>query len=244
MMKTLQEADCMVEKKDIFGKEYFDSGKRETGRFANYSYNRMFASYEKLASILIDVVSPRRVLDIGCAKGFLVHAFWKAGVECYGVDVSEYAISQAHKEIRQYLKVHDVDNTDLPFVDNSFDLITAVGVLDYVHDRFRAMREIRRVLKNRATLFLSVAYVSNNDKYRTTLQGRQQWIRELAQEGFEFQQTITDDKYLLLMDNFLQSATSAKAFLSKSFLRLPFCKNIMKPYLESRWGILFFKLTK
>lgn len=234
----------MIEKKDIFGKEYFDSGKRETGRFANYSYDKMSASYEKLAKILVDAVSPRRVLDIGCAKGFLVHAFWKAGIECYGVDVSEYAISQAHKEIRRYLYVHDVDNVDLPFADDSFDLITAVGVLDYVHDRFRAVRDMKRVLQNGSTLFLSIAFESKNDKYRTTLQSKQQWINELDQAGFEFQQALTDEKYLLLMDNFLHSATSAKAILSRSFFQLPFSKNIIKPYLESKWGILFFKLTK
>lgn len=42
------------------------------------------------------------VLDFGCAKGFLVRALRLLGVDAYGVDVSQYAISQVPAEISSY----------------------------------------------------------------------------------------------------------------------------------------------
>jgi len=42
------------------------------------------------------------VLDLGCAKGFLVKALRILDVEAYGADVSAYAISQASAEVRDF----------------------------------------------------------------------------------------------------------------------------------------------
>ena len=74
-----------------FDKEFFD-GKRETG-YGGYVYDgrwqkvalRMLLHY-RLAEGLSSV------LDVGCAKGFLVRDFRALGIRAYGIDVSEYAI--------------------------------------------------------------------------------------------------------------------------------------------------------
>lgn len=50
------------------------------------------------------------ILDFGCAKGFLVRAFTDLGYSCDGVDISEYAISQAPSEIKHKLFLYNEEN--------------------------------------------------------------------------------------------------------------------------------------
>jgi len=49
-----------------------------------------------IATRLIEVLKPRRVLDAGCALGFLVEAFWDRGVEAWGIDISSFAKPRHH----------------------------------------------------------------------------------------------------------------------------------------------------
>ena len=43
------------------------------------------------------------VCDFGCAKGYLVYALQLLGYDSYGVDISEYAISKAPKEVNGHV---------------------------------------------------------------------------------------------------------------------------------------------
>lgn len=89
-----------------FDREYFDVG----GRKSNYSaYTERvadFAAYaEAIVQYLAVVGEPATgpVLDVGCAKGFLVAELRRRGVEAYGVDVSRYALSCAALAVSPYL---------------------------------------------------------------------------------------------------------------------------------------------
>ena len=88
-----------------------------------------------------------RRLDVGCGKGFLLHEFTRAapGVEIAGVDISAYGIEHAKPEVKPRLRLADA--TDLPFENDSFDLVVALGVLHnlYNYDLDKAVREIERV---------------------------------------------------------------------------------------------------
>ena len=50
--------------------------------------------FQKIAEKINSIYQPRTFLDVGCAYGYLVEALRDLGVDAYGVDVSEYAISQ------------------------------------------------------------------------------------------------------------------------------------------------------
>jgi len=45
----------------------------------------------------------QRILDYGCAKGYMVKAFRWLGREAYGCDISEYALKSADYEITSFL---------------------------------------------------------------------------------------------------------------------------------------------
>jgi SAM-dependent methyltransferase len=68
------------------------------------------------------------VLDVGCAKGYLVYVLRQRGVEAYGVDWSKYALKHAFPDARPYLL--RASATRLPFADRRFALVTSFDVLE------------------------------------------------------------------------------------------------------------------
>ena len=52
---------------------------------------------EATAKALVRVLKPQsqKVLEIGCAKGFLVKAFQDMGIDAIGIDISSYAIKRS-----------------------------------------------------------------------------------------------------------------------------------------------------
>ena len=117
---------------ETFGRDYFDCGKDRTGKYREYTLASKYPYFESLATRLAATLKPRRVLDLGCAKGLLVLAFRKLGIEGCGVDVSEYALGEAPDEVRKCLIRLNLNSERLPFDSKSFDIITALGVLKYV----------------------------------------------------------------------------------------------------------------
>ena len=75
-----------------------------------------------------------KVMEIGCAFGFLVKHAREVGIDCYGLDKSEYAISQAPKEITEYLIKSDVKDYNFEV----FDWIISWNVLDCLDNEAHA----------------------------------------------------------------------------------------------------------
>lgn len=74
-----------------------------------------------------------RVLDYGCGKGYVTKALRLLGIDAYGVDVSEYAISQADPDTREFV-AQITDKNPVPWT-NKFDWIITKDVLEHVPDR-------------------------------------------------------------------------------------------------------------
>ncbi len=133
-----------------YGEMYFD-GPRDYG-YGGYRYDGRWIPVAKDMVNHFDLKAGDRVLDIGCAKGFLVKDLMKVcpGLEAYGIDISEYALTHCEPEVIGRLHLGNADH--LPFPDNSFD---AVISLNTVHNLPReraiiAMQEIQRVSGGKA----------------------------------------------------------------------------------------------
>ncbi|MDD7985727.1 methyltransferase domain-containing protein [Lentisphaera marina] len=130
-----------------FAYDYWD-GDRTTG-YGGYNYD---GRWEKVARAMVEhygIKPGDKILDVGCGKGFLLFDFTKVvpGVEVTGIDISEYAIEHGKEEVRDRMQVCDA--AELPFEDNSFDLVISINALHnlYVQDFYKAMKEIERVGK-------------------------------------------------------------------------------------------------
>jgi SAM-dependent methyltransferase len=110
--------------------------------------------FEKLHHLVrlvdFDGYRGRTVLDVGCGAGVDLARFARGGAEVTGVDVSQSAIDLARTNFEQQrLRGRfDVANGEqLPFADNTFDLVFAHGVVQYTAQPQRLVDECRRVLK-------------------------------------------------------------------------------------------------
>jgi len=133
-----------------FGREYFD-GTREQG-YGGYSYD---GRWQPIAQEIIRHYGLKpgdRVLDIGCAKGYLVKDLTEAcpGLEVLGMDISEYALEHAPEETKSQLILGTAD--ELPYEDNSFDAVLCINVLHNLErDRcIKAIQEIERIAPGRS----------------------------------------------------------------------------------------------
>ena len=142
-----------------YGELYFD-GPREYG-YGGYSYD---GRWRPVARDMIEHFGLKpgdRVLDVGCAKGFLVKDFMLEcpGIEAFGIDISQYALMNSEPEVVG--RLHHGNANQLPFPDGSFDCIIS---LNTVHNLPRdqvivALQEIQRLCSGNS--FIQV------DSYRT-----------------------------------------------------------------------------
>jgi SAM-dependent methyltransferase len=128
-----------------FGREYFD-GDRGQG-YGGYRYDGRWVPIAERLRDHYGLGAGQRVLDVGCAKGFLLHDLRQVvpGLRVSGLDVSAYALGQAMDDVRARLVRGSAER--LPFRTAAFDLVISINT---IHNLGRAacieaLREIERV---------------------------------------------------------------------------------------------------
>lgn len=145
-----------------FDKEYFD-GPREQG-YGGYKYDGRWIDVSKNLKSIFNLNNNSKILDIGCAKGFLLYDLYNLNnnFELHGVDVSNYAKEKSNLLIRDKIKIYSCEN--LNFEDDYFDCVVAINTihnLDY-EGCFKSIKEIQRVSNGKA--FIQVdAYRNDNE---------------------------------------------------------------------------------
>ncbi|MFE9092932.1 class I SAM-dependent methyltransferase [Streptomyces sp. NPDC007264] len=96
-------------------------------------------------------VAGRRVLEIGLGQGAESEQLIRRGARWSGVDLTDTAVRRTGMRLAlrglPHEGLHRASVLDLPFPDDSFDLVFSHGVLHHVPDVLTAQREIHRVLK-------------------------------------------------------------------------------------------------
>ena len=95
-------------------------------------------------------VRGKRVLEIGCGLGTDGGQFVRKGANYIGMDLTSASVQLARRRF-QLSKLSGVvleaDAEDIPFEDETFDLVYSHGVLHHTPDTQRAFNEIHRVLR-------------------------------------------------------------------------------------------------
>ena len=147
-----------------FGKEFFD-GDRKTGYGGFHYHPRFWQPVVPTFKEFYGLTSDSSLLDVGCAKGFMLYDFSQAvsGITVRGIDISEYAIENAVEPMKDFVQVGDARK--LEFDDNSFDLVISITTLHNFDEEecAVALQEVERVSRGKS--FITVdAYRNDTEK--------------------------------------------------------------------------------
>ena len=175
-----------------FDKEFFD-GDRKNG-YGGYYYNSKFwTEVVKDLNNFYKLKNGSKILDIGCGKGFMLFDFMKLNPNFVleGIDISDYAITNAVPEVNKFLKVGDAKN--LPYEDNSFDLVISINTTHNleINQCKKALSEMERVSRKDKYLIVD-AYSNEIEKDRIfawnltakTILSTNEWINLFEEAGY------------------------------------------------------------
>lgn len=134
--------------------------------------------FRGIAEQLVSLFHPATVLDAGCAMGMLVEALRDLGVDAEGVDISEYAISQAREDVRPYLRQASLADP----LGKRYDLIVSIEVLEHL-----SATDIPQATKNIANATDTLVFSSTPDDYKEathiSIRQPEQWSADFARHG-------------------------------------------------------------
>lgn len=109
-----------------YDEEYFDGAIGYNG----YYYDGRWKPVAEEMIAHYKLSKDSSILEVGCAKGFLMYEFYKLGIKnVFGCDISSYAISKVPEEIASNFRV--LSATHLEYPDAEFDLVLTI---DCIHN--------------------------------------------------------------------------------------------------------------
>jgi O-antigen biosynthesis protein len=139
-----------------------------------------------VADELVRVFAPTRVFDAGCAHGFLVEALWDRGVETWGRDISEFAISQVRSDVGQYCSAGSLAEP----IQGHYDLVVCIEVLEHM-----PKAEAERAVANMAAVTDRIVFSSSPTDFaeptHVNVNPPIYWLRLFAAHGFAPQRTTS-----------------------------------------------------
>jgi len=185
--------------KSLYTEEYF-SGKRSFFYRVTGGYRDLAAVFDGYAADVRRYASGGRLLDVGCAYGFLLRRF-EGDFQTSGFDVSEHAIQEARRVApKSDVRVHDILEP-FPYGDASFDVVTMTDILEHVPGTPRILAEAARVAAPGAILYISTPnrnlirrilyWIPDRMEHHTNLLSFRELAPLVEQAGFEVLERFT-----------------------------------------------------
>lgn len=166
---------------EIYDKDYFENGiATKKSNYKDYSWERLGSYFQATAKHIVKCFNPQTVLDVGTAKGFLPYALSELGVESYGIDVSEYAITNAKGDVR-FGTAQDIEHPT-----NGVDIVTAFDVMEHISEKEvpKVCSELLRVVKKYVVVRVPTKEEKGDlDAYHETIKPKEWWEKQFAKQG-------------------------------------------------------------
>ena len=151
-IKIIEDSDLLI------------NARNPQGKLGNKLIDKMNVNHEGLAKWSLshlDISKDNVILDIGCGGGVNVKRFLKMTEnKVYGIDYSELAVEKSIKLNKSAVdegkcEIIKGSVSNLPFNDNSFDIVTGFETVYFWPDFVNDLKEVLRVLKDDGVIFIA-----------------------------------------------------------------------------------------
>lgn len=162
-----------------YGKEYYDN---YTG-IAYENDQQWQPLFKRFAQHIADDFAPKKVLDIGCAYGYVVKYLRELGVEAWGIDTSAYALKQADESIKPYLRLSSATEPLPEDIPQHYDLVLNIEVLEHLYPE-DGMNAICRMCSYADDILFSSTGEDYENPSHINVQQPEYWAGLFAKQGF------------------------------------------------------------
>lgn len=129
----------------------------------------------------------KQVVEIGCARGWLLKDIQDRGGLIAGVDVSDYIVKKS--PVKDFIHIGMIED-GTPFSDNQFDIGFAVENLEHLLDLDSGLDEIHRIIKPNGIFYFS-AGTDEDEGRHINIMNRASWRSKMQEHGFEIMEDET-----------------------------------------------------
>ena len=125
-------------------------------------------------TLMVELVGgTKRVLDVGCATGYLAQALVERGCTVSGVELDDEAAQEARPYLER-LVIGDLEDLDLAkaFGDDRFDVIVFGDVLEHLRNPLPVLRAAKALLAERGSVVASIPNIAHGSVRLALLAGR------------------------------------------------------------------------
>lgn len=123
-------------------RDYYDEFSQRYEERRHHGYHALIDRLE--IDLAVRFAEGRDVLEAGCGTGLILRALAQKARRAVGIDLSAGMLSHARG---RGLDVVQASITDLPFADESFDVVCSFKVLAHIEQIERAVQEMSRVTR-------------------------------------------------------------------------------------------------
>lgn len=199
--------------------DYYDENYYKTHCGEEYERGKGWEEvFGNFADRMVREIQPQKVMDVGCAKGFLVEAFRDRGIEAYGIDISEYAVADAREDIRKYCAVQSVLNP----IQDKYDLVTCIEVLEHLEPEDIALA-VQRICEMSDDIIFSSTPFDYREESHISVHPAEYWVEQFTYQGF-FHDIQYDCSYISVQAMRFRKGSKTKMELLREYEREIFRK--------------------
>ena len=185
-----------------FDENYFSTHTYENITFARYS---MYWWSNRFNAMLARRYGKRgaRLLEIGSGMGHLVGQL-EDTFETYGMDLNHWAVKQS-KAVIEKTNLQTASAQELPFTNNSFNVVIIKHIVEHLPDPQKAIQEIGRVTESGGILILATPnldsllkpwkgdkWIGYQDPTHISLKRPAEWLGWIEEAGFNLLKVFSD----------------------------------------------------
>jgi len=172
-----------------YNEDYYERGvEKKISGYENYRW--LESPTLKMCESLINFAGlskSDKIVDFGCAKGFLVKAMFLLGYDCVGIDISEYAIENSDPLIKDRLSLLNED-----FYNEKHDCIICKDVLEHLD--YEDLKDVLKKFSNITKKLVVIIPLGFNGKYiieeyenditHVIREDKDWWMKIFSESGF------------------------------------------------------------